>query len=674
MSAVRHVIASRPPARVVSGLAIVAALMLAPTLQAAQLGHSRLVSQAGQPLQIDIPVAQLSAAEADTLHATPAQEAAWQAAGLKPPVPLSSLHIELKPAPSGNGHVLQVSSAEIFNQPVADLLLDIRSAEGEQRFQVSLLAQSDPAVVRAPVAASAVSGMAPSTQEARAGAAPVASSITVRPGDTMFAIAQRHAVAGVSEYQLMMALQRANPQAFINDNVNLVKAGASLAMPDSAALSALSDRAARRLFHQHVVAFEQGRHVATDDEAIDEPQAIDMGDEAAPAPQPAPESEAPTQAADHTDQLIDTEPGTPAETADTEPGTPAKATDAEPSTAAPKAESSPDPAPAAETSEEPAAHTDATPRTQDQLKLSSALGVMSEANAAEPPAADDHVAESKAIAEAEERVSQLEENVKNLNRALQSQGEAAKDLVLDGAQELRQSLSEVATAVSEAAKREAAEAKHSLKHDAQEEQDTVLPSDADPTDHGTVDKSVSSAEASSTPATDSADASPDIVPDTPVNTHTPVAADTAAATQTSPDAKASADVDAAATPDTAEPGTATPDAAESDAAEPTIAKTDAAEPDAASDQAAASALSPKPAAVQSMASKGVGGWLWEHIYVVLAAGLGMILAFMVWVFWSASRRQARQTAAITPEMVQEKLDQIDLDLNRPADGDGPGRS
>src|SRR5690606_30206501 len=59
----------------------------------------------------------------------------------------------------------------------------------------------------------------------------------------------------VTVYQMMMALQRSNPQAFIQDNVNLVKAGATLTMPDMDVLTALSDREARRLFLQHAQAF-----------------------------------------------------------------------------------------------------------------------------------------------------------------------------------------------------------------------------------------------------------------------------------------------------------------------------------------------------------------------------------------------------------------------------------
>src|SRR3546814_20183150 len=54
---------------------------------------------------------------------------------------------------------------------------------------------------------------------------------------------------------MMMVLQRANPGAFIHDNVNLVKAGATLSVPGMAELTAISDKEARRLFQQQAQAF-----------------------------------------------------------------------------------------------------------------------------------------------------------------------------------------------------------------------------------------------------------------------------------------------------------------------------------------------------------------------------------------------------------------------------------
>jgi len=64
--------------------------------------------------------------------------------------------------------------------------------------------------------------------------------VTVQQGDTLAAIADANAVQGVSSQQMMMALLNANQGAFINGNVNLVKAGAILRIPDSSELSQMS--------------------------------------------------------------------------------------------------------------------------------------------------------------------------------------------------------------------------------------------------------------------------------------------------------------------------------------------------------------------------------------------------------------------------------------------------
>src|SRR3546814_9082273 len=48
-----------------------------------------------------------------------------------------------------------------------------------------------------------------------------AGSVAVRSGDNLFRIARRNAVADASIYQMLVALWRANPQAFIQNNMNL---------------------------------------------------------------------------------------------------------------------------------------------------------------------------------------------------------------------------------------------------------------------------------------------------------------------------------------------------------------------------------------------------------------------------------------------------------------------
>ncbi len=64
--------------------------------------------------------------------------------------------------------------------------------------------------------------------------------VVVRRGDTLFEIANRSKGAGVTTQQMMIALLEANQQAFINGNMNLVKAGAVLSIPETGTASAVS--------------------------------------------------------------------------------------------------------------------------------------------------------------------------------------------------------------------------------------------------------------------------------------------------------------------------------------------------------------------------------------------------------------------------------------------------
>lgn len=57
--------------------------------------------------------------------------------------------------------------------------------------------------------------------------------VAVQAGDTLFEIARDNTVSGASVQQMMMALLAANESSFINQNINLVKAGAILRVPDA---------------------------------------------------------------------------------------------------------------------------------------------------------------------------------------------------------------------------------------------------------------------------------------------------------------------------------------------------------------------------------------------------------------------------------------------------------
>lgn len=232
--------------------------------QAATFGHARMASADGAPLLIVVPVSGLTQADSESLSAGPAPESAWTQAGLVPPVALKSLQVTVAPAPAGGSdRVLRIHSSQVFSGPLADLLLDVRTASGSERYQVSLVTAGPAPTASAgaqPAGSQAQGVLGSAVGKAPAATGPRAPAIVVRKGDTMFAIARRHSVRGVSIYQLMLALQRANPQAFIHQNINLVRAGSTLAVPDLADMLSISDAEARRQFVAQTAAFNRLRH------------------------------------------------------------------------------------------------------------------------------------------------------------------------------------------------------------------------------------------------------------------------------------------------------------------------------------------------------------------------------------------------------------------------------
>lgn len=72
----------------------------------------------------------------------------------------------------------------------------------------------------------------------KAAAAPPTTYEVVK-GDTLYRIAGKTRPAGVSVFQMIVALYRANPDAFLNGNVNQLVVGRTLAIPSREAVGAL---------------------------------------------------------------------------------------------------------------------------------------------------------------------------------------------------------------------------------------------------------------------------------------------------------------------------------------------------------------------------------------------------------------------------------------------------
>lgn len=335
---------------------VMAATCFTSAVQAMSLGHSRLLSPVGQPLRVQTPVLGLSVQESESLSVVIAPAPAWKDAGLVPPVDVSTLQVGIIDGVRPGSKLVTISSPQPLASGVADLLLVVRSASGLVQHQVSVLAPAD-----MQVASAAVAQFNRDMGAARVGATPGTKSsgnvIAVQQGDTLFSLARKHATPGVSIYQWMVAVQRANPSAFILDNVNLVKAGATLVVPDQAALTALSDAQARRVFQQHAQAFAEYRQrVASANPPEVKPGSADQG----PVSVAAPAATVPTAGSG-----------------------------------------------------------------QDKVVLSGAPSDTAGAKA------DDALALQKNTEEAQQRLASLEDNVRDLNQALQQQGAVASEIASD---------------------------------------------------------------------------------------------------------------------------------------------------------------------------------------------------------------------------------------------------
>jgi pilus assembly protein FimV len=81
----------------------------------------------------------------------------------------------------------------------------------------------------------------------------------VAKGDTLGAIAKANLPPGISLNQMLLALYRANQDAFIRDNVNLVRAGHILNIPSAEALGTIDAEEANRVVREHHSQFREYR-------------------------------------------------------------------------------------------------------------------------------------------------------------------------------------------------------------------------------------------------------------------------------------------------------------------------------------------------------------------------------------------------------------------------------
>ena len=240
------------------------------------LGRVTVQSALGDPLRAEIDVLDINAEEAATLKTTVALPETFRAAGLEYNAALAGVQISLQRRSDGRAFI-RLSSDRPVSEPFIDLILEVSWANGRIVRDYTMLLDppslraaapvvAAPQVVQAPVTVAAAPAASPPAPAAvvRAPAAapvpaaarkPVASApatgggkaaddgsrkVTVQAGDSASRIAAANKPAQISLDQMLVALLRTNGDAFINGNLNRLRAGAVLTIPSAEQAGALS--------------------------------------------------------------------------------------------------------------------------------------------------------------------------------------------------------------------------------------------------------------------------------------------------------------------------------------------------------------------------------------------------------------------------------------------------
>ena len=271
---------SRVPGRfVLSGVAAAALCLALPSAWALGLGKLVVQSALGEGLRAEIDVSSLTPDEASNLKIRIASPDAYKAAGVDYNAVLPGAQVVLQRRADGRPYI-RITSERSVQEPFVDVILELTWNTGRLVREYTLLidpptmrtaqpaAPAAPAVVAAapmPVPAQAAQARpaplpaparaAPETRPAAPKPAPQpearpsasADSYTVKSGDTLSGIAIRTQPQGVSLDQMLVALFRSNADAFVGKNMNRLKAGAVLGIPDAETARGIPAGEARQL-------------------------------------------------------------------------------------------------------------------------------------------------------------------------------------------------------------------------------------------------------------------------------------------------------------------------------------------------------------------------------------------------------------------------------------------
>jgi len=289
-----------------SGLAVATACLWGLNAQALGLGRLSVQSALGEPLRAEIDVTSMTPEEAGTLTLRVASPDAYRAAGVEYNAALPGTKVQLMRRADGRAY-LRLTSDRAMVEPFVDVILEMNWASGRLVREYTLLLDPpgtpsnlaaapaprvEPVITAAPRAPAPAAPAAPAPRVAQAAPAPVAperrapapraetpppaagaavpsapaapsadaaEQYRVRQGDSLSRIARNLQPRGVSLDQMLVALFRGNQDAFIDNNMNRLRAGEVLNVPSADAARQIPVAEAREVIRAQSADFNSYR-------------------------------------------------------------------------------------------------------------------------------------------------------------------------------------------------------------------------------------------------------------------------------------------------------------------------------------------------------------------------------------------------------------------------------
>ncbi len=262
------------------------------------LGEIHPKSYLNQTFSADIDLLSVDPGELDTVKVELASREVFERAGIPRPFFLSKLQFQPVATPDGKA-IVRVSSRDPIREPFVNFMIEVNWPKGRAVREYTVLldppvvSQRRPKPVAAPSVASRPAGrpVAPASSRPAGAAAGALEYGPTKPNDTLWSIAKGMRVQGAAVEQVLMALYRYNPDAFMGNNINRLKVGHVLRLPGAEAATEQSRREARAEFLEQNEVWRAESQAAAASEVTDEESApIPMQEPGAVAEASDPES------------------------------------------------------------------------------------------------------------------------------------------------------------------------------------------------------------------------------------------------------------------------------------------------------------------------------------------------------------------------------------------------